>query len=197
MLKNNKKRASLTIEIALGLVAAVVVLLLIIRTFNTNLNSMVNVNVTNSSNFKRLFNANNKTSYTGWDKDPTTNLVATAATQGEMTLADWQAQAMQKINALLADGEISESEKMDLARYLTEYAMANTPQGSYGGATAANGQKLETLQSDNGIGISQGMVKTTTVKVDGVTKKLNWEGSISTGVKQTDTVQNIVTATWS
>lgn len=189
MLKNNKKRASLTIEIALGLVAAVVVLILIIGTFNTKLSYMVN-----SSNFKRLFNASSKTSYTGWDKDPTTNLVATAATQGEMTLADWQAQAMQKINALLADGSISDAEKLDLARYLTEYAMASTPIGSYNGATAANGQSLSSLQESNGIHFNQTYKKTW---IDGTNKQLNWIGTSTTAeASQIDLVQQIDVATW-
>jgi hypothetical protein len=196
MLKNNKKRASLTIEIALGLVAAVVVLILIIGTFNDKMNPMVK-----KSNFQRLFNTSSnydpKTNYTGWDKDPTTNLVATAASNGEMTLADWQAQALKNINALLADGMITDTEKFDLAKYLTEYLVTASPWGSYGDARAANGQTLSSLQEANGIKIDRTYNKTTKVEVDGVTKTLNWSGtSLDSTENQCRLAQQISTATW-
>jgi hypothetical protein len=155
MLKNNKKRASLTIEIALGLVAAVVVLILILGTtyngkaFNDKLSIMVN-----ASNFKKLFSISTKTDYTGWDKDPTTNLVATAATQGEMTLADWQAQAFAKIKEYAnMPPPLTLAQQRALAKYITLYGVASTASGGPYGATSGtvDGVNIGQLQQDNGI----------------------------------------------
>jgi len=122
LVRMNKKRADTT-EVILAVTLAVLVTYFILNLFSTNINTLVN----NSGIHKLLFknNADNKTSFSKMDTDPTKTEVNVQMVADQADLARYHNEAAGVIEDIALEsegGNIDEQEKIRLAKFLTIYA---------------------------------------------------------------------------
>jgi len=120
LVRMKKKRADLN-EIVFSIAMVTLVVLLILQLFNTNINTLVN----NSGIHKLLFknNADDKTSFSKMDTDPTKTQVNVQMVADQGTLAKYHNEAAGVIeNATLDSFPLDDMQKEDLGKFLTVYA---------------------------------------------------------------------------
>jgi len=122
LVRMNKKRADTT-EVILAVTLAVVVTYLILNLFSTNINTLVN----NSGIHKLLFknNADNKTSFSKMDTDPTKTEVNVQMVADQADLARYHNEAAGVIEDIAMESgteTLYDQDKIRLAKFLTIYA---------------------------------------------------------------------------
>lgn len=155
---SGKKAASVTLELMLAILLAVLVLFFILSTFSDNLRAMVA-----NSNIKNMFDNHQKITYTNQSFDPTSVNVQVLAEQGGIitpsplnTLDDFKHAAIDKVNHYATNPPQNEAEVLDLAKWAT-IAQITT------GSTVLTEELATTFSNSYGINIDALDTYTTTV----------------------------------
>lgn len=108
-----RKAAGVTVELMLAITLAVVVLFFILNIFGDNLKTMVA-----SSGIQRMYDNEQKTTYSTQKYDPTSVNVQVLAEQGN-TLDDYKKKADEKIDGYTKNPPKNQDEVIDLAKWAT------------------------------------------------------------------------------
>lgn len=149
-----RKAAGVTVELALAIILAIVVLFFVLSIFGDNLKTMVG-----SSNMANVWDNSHKVTYSTQQYDPTQVNVQVLAEQGNTlnTLQDYIDAATDKINHYAANPPQNEDEVLDLAKWAT-IARITT------GSTVLTPELTQSLITNNGIYIDYQYNLQTTVR---------------------------------
>lgn len=178
-----KKAAGVTVELALAIILAIVVMFYVLSIFGDNLKAMMS-----NSNIANIWDNSHKVTYSTQAYDPTSVNVQVLAEQGNTlnTLDDYKNTAIDKINHYAANPPQNEDEVLDLAKWAT-IARITT------GSTVLTPELTQSLIINNGIIIDYMYAHQTTVgttPINGsnvvINKKISYEVSVPIGTSSSD-----------